>query len=105
LEKVAPFIKNELIKVLSAVVLQEKLIDDILDLVKISHGKLVLHRFAVRIRIILTDIYELFKYKINERTKFLLDVDPAVPEFLMLDEKRYQQIVYNLLSNSSKFTQ
>jgi len=52
----------------------------------------------------LKGIFELFRYKLSEAIGFQLNIDTNVPDILAMDEKRYQQITYNLLSNSSKFT-
>ena len=84
--------------------MQEKLIDDILDMVKISHGKLSLNIFPSDIGADIKEIYMLFSYKVNKNVKFTYDVDKSVPHFISIDEKRYNQVIYNLLSNSSKFT-
>lgn len=52
-DKVCDILKTEVLKALSALFMQEKLIDDILDLVKILHKKLVLHISSVKIRDVL----------------------------------------------------
>jgi len=103
-DKVCDILKTEVLTALSALFMQEKLIDDILDLVKILHKKLVLHISSVKIRDVLKNIFELFRYKLSEKISFRMNIDPEVPDILSIDEKRYQQITYNLLSNSSKFT-
>jgi len=70
--------------------MQEKLIDDILDSVKITFGKISLYLAPVSISKLMSEIYEMFKYKINAKTiKFTLNVDNDIPEYLLIDEKRF----------------
>ena len=70
-------LKAEVLKGMSAVMMQEKLIDDILDMVKISHGKLSLNIFRADIK----EIFMMFSYKVNKN-------DKSVPGFINIDEKR-----------------
>jgi PAS domain S-box-containing protein len=81
-------------------------LNDILDLSKIEAGKFSITRSSNNIHDILTSVFGLLKYKADEKNiKFLLEIDPAVPAYLMIDPLRLNQILMNLLSNAIKFTE
>ncbi|MCP5051272.1 MAG: AAA family ATPase [bacterium] len=81
------------------------LINDILDLSKIEAGKLALHYESVNPRWLLKDIELIFAGKINEKgLSFQVVIDPTLPEFLLLDELRIRQVLFNLVGNAVKFT-
>lgn len=81
------------------------IINDILDLSKIESGKLDIQNEPVSIRDIAEDIQMVFTPKAQEKgLEIMLDVCSDVPEFLMLDEIRMKQILFNLIGNSIKFT-
>jgi signal transduction histidine kinase len=71
---------------------------------KIGQGELTLNTQPAYIKDVLKEIYELFKYKINNIIEFRLLVDEQCPRCITIDERRYKQVVFNLLSNSAKFT-
>jgi len=73
-------------------------------MVKLSNKKLVIHNSAVDIRQVIHNVYDMFKYKITKGIAFLLDIANEIPKLISIDEKRYIQIVFNLLSNACKFT-
>jgi signal transduction histidine kinase len=83
-----------------------RLIDDILDLSRIEAGKLELRYSAVRPRDILNEINRIFSPKFHAKgLDFYLEIDPALPEELLLDEVRMRQILFNLVENAAKFTE
>ncbi len=81
------------------------LVNDILDFSKIEHGKLELdlqpYPFAEFERHIHAVIVPLFQ---SRGISFTLVKDGIEDAVLMLDKLRVNQIVFNLLSNSAKFT-
>jgi CheY-like chemotaxis protein len=83
-----------------------RLIDDILDLSRIEVGKLELRYTAVKPRDILNEINRIFSPKLCAKgLDFYPEIDPGLPEELMLDEVRLRQILFNLVENAAKFTE
>lgn len=81
------------------------LINDILDLSKIEAGKMELNYRSVSLRGLFTEIRQIFSWKTKQKDlDFQLDIDPALPEGLVMDEVRIRQILLNLVGNAIKFT-
>ncbi|RKR82688.1 signal transduction histidine kinase [Mucilaginibacter gracilis] len=81
------------------------LINDILDLSKIESGKLELVNEQVKIAAILKDSEALFaEVAKNKNIIFTTRLEAGVPEYILTDMVRTQQVVKNLLSNAFKFT-
>ena len=81
------------------------LINDILDLSKIESGKLNIEMSPVRVEIILDEIKNVFKQKLEiKNLAFKINIDPLLLNYIYLDEVRFYQILYNLVGNSIKFT-
>ena len=82
-----------------------RLINDILDLSKIEAGKMDVHREEVRVDAIAREVTRHFRHMaVESRLEFAIDVDPQVPEALVTDRSKLQQILNNLLGNAFKFT-
>lgn len=82
------------------------LINDILDLTKIEANKLVINYGLVKPRMILTEIEQIFKVKVdNKNIEFSIEVDDGLPAILIIDETRLRQILLNLVGNAVKFTE
>ncbi|TSD67119.1 response regulator [Inquilinus sp. KBS0705] len=80
-------------------------INDVLDISKIEAGKFSIVRSPGNVREIVKSVYGLLKFNADEKNiEFLLDIDDEVPETLMIDSLRLNQILMNLLSNAIKFT-
>jgi signal transduction histidine kinase len=84
--------------------LQARLIDDLLDLTRIAHGKLELNRKPMNICTIIERAVEIAKPDIDaRRLQFRVALkDP--PHRVNGDPSRLQQVVWNLLTNAVKFT-
>ena len=81
------------------------LITDILDLSKVEAGKIELHLTPVDIASFLNGIVNIIRVKTDEKSlDFTCDIAPDLPAFVQVDEKRLRQILLNLLSNATKFT-
>jgi PAS domain S-box-containing protein len=80
-------------------------INDVLDISKIDAGKFSIVRAPANIRDIAMAVYGLLKFNADEKNiEFILDVNDDVPETLLIDSLRLNQILMNLISNAIKFT-
>ncbi|MCI0470343.1 MAG: ATP-binding protein, partial [Candidatus Aminicenantes bacterium] len=81
------------------------LINDILDLSKIEAGKLELHEDNVSIHSVLAEIKNIFSREIEKKElDFQIEIDPYLPDRVLLDEIRLRQVLLNLMGNAVKFT-
>lgn len=81
------------------------IINDILDLSKIEAGKMELHYEPVHINNLIDEISQIFSIKIDEKgLHFETYIDPQLPNYILLDEIRLRQVLFNLVGNAIKFT-
>ena len=82
------------------------LINDILDLSKIEAGKLKMEYDALDVGVVLRDVRHIFSQKAEQKGLDLrVEVSPALPPGLLLDEVRLRQILFNVVGNAIKFTE
>jgi two-component system CheB/CheR fusion protein len=81
---------------------QSQIIDDLLDLSRLSTGKLSLHRTAVQVRPIVERIVQAVQGEAQAKAVALTVQGEDVT--VLADAIRYEQIVWNLVSNALKFT-
>jgi len=80
-------------------------INDVLDISKIEAGKFTIVRTSCNIREIVGATIALLKYKADEKNvELMLDIAKEVPECIMVDSLRLNQILMNLVGNAIKFT-
>lgn len=80
------------------------LINDILDLSKIEAGKMQLYIEKFNVAVLVEDIANLVKPMINKNNNKLI-IDEISNELVMeSDHTKVRQIIFNFLSNASKFT-
>jgi PAS domain S-box-containing protein len=80
-------------------------INDVLDISKIEAGKFNIVRSPHNLRNIIESVHGLLKFSADEKSiEFDLEIDGDIPEVLLLDSLRVNQILMNLLSNAIKFT-
>ena len=81
------------------------LINDILDLAKVEAGKMVFESRPLKLKSSLSSMMHLFEAKILEKNLELIKLyDEKIPEILLGDSLRLNQIILNLMSNAVKFT-
>ncbi|MER0442857.1 PAS domain S-box protein [Emticicia sp. W12TSBA100-4] len=82
------------------------IINDILDLSKIESGQLVIESYPFNIKATLKHIYDLLKVKAAKNNlDFSLLLDADLPELVVGDRGRLNQIMMNLAGNAIKFTE
>lgn len=82
-----------------------KIINNILDFSKLEAGKFVLEPRRFHVRDMLDYVKSNHIGKITEKgLDFFMTISPQVPEYIIGDELRIEQILNNLLSNALKFT-
>jgi len=81
------------------------LLNDILDLSRIEAGKMELKFEPLNPRSVLKELEQIFSRKAESRgIEFHLEVDPGLPQFLLLDGLRLRQVLLNLVGNAVRFT-
>jgi PAS domain S-box-containing protein len=81
------------------------LINDILDLAKVDAGKMTFNNIPFQMSVSISAMLHLFEPKIQEKNlKLEKEYDPSIPDYLMGDPVRLNQIILNLVGNAVKFT-
>lgn len=82
------------------------LINDILDLTKLEAGKFELRSETVVLPKFLNDIVQLFRSKLKDNhVQIELVFENEPPTYILTDQRRFTQILSNLLGNAVKFTE
>lgn len=82
------------------------IINDILDLSKIEAGKIVIEKTPFMLPELLQSVRDMLMLKAEEKgIAFQLELDAALPQRLMGDPTRINQILINLAGNAVKFTE
>ena len=82
-----------------------RLIDDLLDVSRISRGKVVLRKEHVDLATVISRAAETVQPLIEERRHRLTISIANQPLFLEVDPVRIEQVVTNLLTNAAKYTE
>jgi PAS domain S-box-containing protein len=81
------------------------LINDILDLAKVDSGKMTFEKRPFKLSLSISSMLHLFETKIQEKNlELITNYDKTIPEVLLGDPVRLNQIILNLVSNAIKFT-
>jgi len=81
-----------------------RLINDFLDFSRIEAGALQIQKAPCRIREIVDDAMATFRESAARKNIQLgVEIDPSIPEWILADPSRIQQVLVNLLSNAVKF--
>lgn len=83
----------------------EKLAQDLLDRGRLESGRLSLSLHPTSLRLLAESVYQLHLPRAREKgLQLQLELSPDLPESVMLDAERLQQVLSNLVGNSLKFT-
>lgn len=82
------------------------IINDILDFSKIEAGKVSLEKIEFSLRNLLKNVVTLLRFKAEEKgIEIRFDIEDHVPDHLIGDPTRLNQIIMNLAGNAVKFTE
>jgi signal transduction histidine kinase len=81
-----------------------RLLDDLLDVARITRGKINLQRTAVDLREAIAEAVETAKPLLDTRRHSLTVSIPGAPLLVQADRTRLQQIVGNLVNNAARYT-
>ncbi len=102
--RLAPEVRADFEMIAKNVALEARLIDDLLDLTRITRGKLVLEQKPADAHVILQDALNTVQADFNDR-RINLQVVMAAPRHRVYgDPVRLQQVFWNVLKNAAKFT-
>ena len=80
-------------------------LNDILDLSALEEGKITLQTGPVDLHQLMRDVEEVMRAQaLAKNLQYTVTVAPTVPRWVLLDEKRVKQILFNLVNNAIKFT-
>lgn len=83
----------------------ETLLNDLLDIGRISEGQLEIKQVYFKITDIVKHIEELYTYKSeNKKVQFSIKLNPNVPKLVIGDPTRLKQILINLIENAYQHT-
>lgn len=83
-----------------------RILNDILDLSKIESGKLEFDEHDMELTEVLDSVTSVFRYQAESRgIDISWKIDESRPRYFMVDKGRLRQILFNLVGNSTKFTE
>jgi CheY-like chemotaxis protein len=82
-----------------------RLVDDLLDVARISTGKIRLKKEAVELHDVLERAVEISRPLLEARRHELTESLPGEPVWLHADPTRLAQVISNLLTNAAKYTE
>ena len=81
------------------------IINDVLDFSKIEAGKIEIHKEVFSLKQLFLHLEDMFSIKAeNRQFQFSIKLEDSVPELVIGDEQRINQVMINLLGNAFKFT-
>ncbi len=81
-----------------------RLVDDLLDVSRVTQGKVELKRTAVSVAAIVQRAVESCRVLLDARGHQLTVAEPVDPIVVWADATRIEQVIVNLLTNAAKFT-
>jgi PAS domain S-box-containing protein len=82
-----------------------RLVDDLLDVARVTHGKISLRRERVRLAAVVERVVEAMRSLADERAHRLEISLPSEPLEVDGDQTRLEQVLANLVSNAIKYTE
>jgi signal transduction histidine kinase len=81
-----------------------QLVDDLLDVSRVTYGRMRMQRVRIDLRDIVSNAIETLESDINEHRHRLTTAFPDAPVWMQADPCRLEQVFVNLLANASRYT-
>jgi two-component system, sensor histidine kinase len=81
-----------------------RLVDDLLDVSRIAHGRLVLRCERIDLRVVVSNAMETLEQEIFNKKQRLTAAMPDAPVWSQADPCRLEQVFVNLIANASRYT-
>ncbi|HJT46178.1 MAG TPA: ATP-binding protein, partial [Chthoniobacterales bacterium] len=100
----APELREEVKAILRNVQLEAQLINDLLDVTRITRGKIEVHHEVVDVHKLVENAHQIVNSDINPKgINFSMKLE-AANHYIWADPVRLQQVFWNLMNNAVKFT-
>ncbi len=103
-EKLAPELREDVMAILRNVRLEAQLIDDLLDVTRITRGKIEVHYEVVDVHGLLESAMQIVKSDVTAKAIEVSINLEAASHHIWADPVRIQQVFWNLMNNAVKFT-
>jgi PAS domain S-box-containing protein len=103
-ETLPPAVREDFATIAKNALLEARLIDDLLDLTRISRGKMKLELKRVDVHAVLQDALSTVSGDLKEKDLTLAVTWGTPPPVALADSARLQQVFWNILKNAIKFT-
>lgn len=98
--------KQYLEKIRSSARILLRVINDILDFSKMESGHVALENVRFSLSAMLSSVVGMFEAQVKEKKlAFVLETDGRIPEYVVGDELRLSQVLFNVCGNALKFTE
>ena len=103
-ENLSPELREEVTGILRNVQLEAQLIDDLLDVTRITRGKIEVHHEVVDVHRLLENVVQIVKSDVAAKSIELTQDLGGARHHIWADPVRIQQVFWNLMTNAVKFT-
>lgn len=81
------------------------LLNSIIEMSEIDSGSFVIETSAVDVKKFIDTVVEVYKHEASKKAlEFIVEIDPDIPESIVIDTKRVKEILDNLMANALRFT-
>ncbi|HWA27988.1 MAG TPA: PAS domain-containing protein [Lacunisphaera sp.] len=101
---VADDVKRDFEMIARNIRLEARLIDDLLDISRITHGKLMLEKEDVEIHAVIADVIQILDPEIRDKALKVHLSLAAARSWVLGDRGRLLQVLWNILRNAVKFS-
>ena len=81
------------------------LINNILDMAKLENRRMEIDAVPFSLSLLCGDLAEMIQSKLADGVRFELEIDEALPDRLVGDPRRLEQVLLNLVGNATKVTE
>jgi signal transduction histidine kinase len=103
-ERLPEYARKELESVAHHIQVEARMIDDLLDVARISEGKLKLALDSVDIRVLIDSALSICAETLSTKNLSVLHEFQAGDPLILADAARLSQVLWNLIQNAAKFT-